>query len=82
MRFIARALRGLYFWHPQHGLYYCPADGTPGYPVAYVGIEARSLRERAAELRASQQIGRARLARRLDRAAAALEELEDAPVSA
>ncbi|MBL8798734.1 MAG: hypothetical protein JNM56_32880 [Planctomycetia bacterium] len=82
MRFVAKALRGLYVWHPRHGLYYCPADGTPGYPVAYIAIEARSLRERAAELRAGQRLDRHRLARRLERAALALEALADAPVPA
>lgn len=82
MRYLARSLKGLYVLHPAHGVYYVPADGTPGYPVAYIGIEARSLRERAAELRAGCRLDRHRLARRLDRAALALEALEDSPVSA
>lgn len=79
MQFIALSIRGLYVWHPQHGLYWCPSDHSAGYPVAYIGIEARSLRNRAAELR---EDGKRRLARRLGRAAAALEALDDLPTAA
>jgi len=70
MRFIAKTVRGYYVQTFQAEVYYVPADGTVGYPVCYLAIEARSQRERAAEYRAE---GNRIMARRLLKAAKALE---------
>ncbi|MBL8797975.1 MAG: hypothetical protein JNM56_29020 [Planctomycetia bacterium] len=72
MKLIARTWRGLYVQTSQGALYYVPTDGTTGYPVDYVEIEARSLRRRALELR---QEGRRLRAKRYRRAARRLERL-------
>ncbi|MBL8796687.1 MAG: hypothetical protein JNM56_22485 [Planctomycetia bacterium] len=79
MRFIARTVRGLYVQAAAGMAFYVPQDGTPGYPVSYLAIEARSQRERAAEYRAD---GNHLMARRLRKAAKALEALLSPALSA
>ena len=72
MRYLAKTVRGHYVQAAAWTVYYVPADGSHGYPVAYLAIEARSQRERAAEYRAD---GNRIMARRLLKAAKALEAL-------
>jgi hypothetical protein len=72
MRFIAKTGRGLYVQDSKGCVYWMASDGTPGYPVCYLAIEARSQRERAAEYKAD---GNRIMARRLLKAAKALEAL-------
>jgi len=80
MRFVARTVRGLYVQAAAGTVFYVPQDGTPGYPVAYLSIEARSQRERAAAFKAD---GNRLMARRLIKAAKALESLlRSEPVAA